>query len=94
MIAFSPSNNVESDVAVTMVVTADVSGIMGAQDVTAGVQWSSSNTGVSITAGDPASVDLSGVTSSGTVIIFGTYTCNGVATNFQANLTVTVVPAT
>jgi hypothetical protein len=92
MIAFSPSDTVDSDVAVTMVVTADVSGIMGGQDVTAGVQWSSNNSGVAITAGDPANVDLTGVTASATVIIFGTYTCNGVANNFQSNLIVTVVP--
>jgi hypothetical protein len=93
-IAFLPSNTVDSDVAVTMTVGADVSGFSGPQDVTAGVQWSSNNTGVSITAGDPASVDLTGVQASGTVIVFGTYTCNGVGTNFQANLNVTVVPAT
>jgi hypothetical protein len=87
---FTPGNNVDSDTAVTIGVTADVSGISGPQDVTAGVTWSASNTAVSITAGDPASVDLTGVTTSGTVTIFGTYTCNGVATNFQSNLTVTV----
>ena len=88
---FLPSNNVESDESVTIGVTADVSGISGAQDVTDGVTWSASNTGVTITAGDPAEVDLSGITASGVVTIFGTYTCNGVNTNFQANLTVTFV---
>ena len=88
---FLPSNNVESDESVTIGVTVDVSGISGAQDVTAGVTWSASNTGVTITAGDPAEVDLSGITASGVVTIFGTYTCNGVNTNFQANLTVTFV---
>jgi hypothetical protein len=88
---FLPSNNVESDDSVTIGVTADVSGISGPQDVTAGVTWSASNTAVTITAGDPAEVDLSGITASGVVTIFGTYTCNGVNTNFQANLTVTFV---
>lgn len=91
---FLPSNNVSSDDSVTVTVTADVSGVSGPQDVTAGVTWSSTNSAVSITAGDPASIDLTGVTTSGTVTILGTYTCNGVNTNFQANLTVTAVSTT
>jgi len=91
---FSPSNTDDSDVPVTVVVMADVSGVSGPQDVTAGVTWSSNNPAVSITAGDPASIDLTGVTTSGTVTIMGTYTCNGVNTNFQANLTVTVASST
>jgi hypothetical protein len=91
---FSPSNNVSSEDSVTVVVTADVSGVSGAPDVTAGVTWSSTNSAVSITAGDPASIDLTGLTTSGTVTIMGTYTCNGVNTNFQANLNVTVPPTT
>jgi Bacterial Ig-like domain (group 2) len=91
---FSPGNTVDSDTAVTVGVTADVSGVSGPQDVTAGVTWSSTNSAVSITAGDPASIDLTGLTTSGAVAILGTYTCNGVNTNFQANLTVTVAPTT
>jgi hypothetical protein len=91
---FVPDNTVDSDTAVTVSVTADVSGVSGPQDVTAGVTWSSTNSAVSITAGDPASIDLTGLTTSGTVTIMGTYTCNGVNTNFQANLNVTVVPVT
>jgi hypothetical protein len=91
---FSPGNTVDSDQSVTVVVTADVSGVSGAPDVTAGVTWSSTNSSVSITAGDPATIDLTGLTTSATVTILGTYTCNGVNTNFQANLNVTVVPVT
>src|SRR5580693_1051466 len=66
---FNPGNTVDSDTSVTVVVTADVSGVSGPQDVTAGVTWSSTNSGVSITAGDPASIDLTGLTTSATVPI-------------------------
>jgi hypothetical protein len=89
-ITFSPTNSVTTETAVTIGVTADVSGISGPVDVTAGVTWSASNSSVSVTAGDPAEVDLSGVTTSGTITFFGTYSCNGVSSNFQSNLTVTV----
>lgn len=92
-IAFSNDSPTNED-SVTMTVTADVSGVSGPQDVTAGVTWTASNTAVSITAGDPATLDLTGVTTSGNITIFGTYTCNGVATNFQANLPVTVASST
>jgi hypothetical protein len=85
----SPTN----ETALTMTVGADVSGITGSVDVTAGVTWTASNSAVSITAGDPAEVDLTGVTTSGPITFFGTYTCNGIPSTFQSNLTVTV-PAT
>jgi hypothetical protein len=91
---FSPSNSDASDVSVTITVTADVSGISPAPDVTAGVTWSASNSAVTITAGDPATVDLTGVTTTGPITIFGTYTCNGIASTFQSVLTVTSVSTT
>ncbi len=72
----------------TVTATADVSGISGAVDISAGVTWSSSNSMVLITAGDPASIDTSQLTSATTVTIFATYSCNGVNNNFQSNLTI------
>ena len=67
----------------------DVSGISGPVDISSGVTWSTSNTQVTITAGDPATIDTSLVTTTPlTVTIFATYTCNGVNDNFQANLTI------
>lgn len=90
-INFNPSNSIVQNATLTLTATATVSGITGPVDVTSGVQWSSSSSGVSITNGsDPVSVDTSGVTTVPvTVTIFGAYTCNGVTNNFQANLTVT-----
>jgi len=88
-INFNPSNTVVEDTSVTMTVTMSVAGIN--EDVTSGVTWSTNNNEVTVTAGDPSTVDTSGlgtITSNVTVIIFGTYTCNGINTNFQANLTV------
>ena len=68
---------------------ADVSGITGPVDISSGVTWSTSNSQVEITAGDPATIDTSGVTTTPlTVTIFATYTCNGVNDNFQTNLTI------
>jgi hypothetical protein len=72
----------------TVTATADVSGVSGPVDISSGVTWSSSNTSVIITTGDPASIDTSELTSPATVTIFATYSCNGVNTNFQANLTI------
>jgi len=67
----------------------DVSGISGPVDISSGVTWSTSSTQVTITAGDPATIDTSLVTTTPlTVTIFATYTCNGVNDNFQANLTI------
>jgi hypothetical protein len=67
-----------------------VSGISGPVDISSAVQWSTSNSGVTISAGDPAEIDTSGlsITAPVTVTIFATYTCNGVNSNFQTNLTV------
>jgi len=67
---------------------ADVSGISGPVDISSGVTWSTSNSTVTITNGDPATIDTSGATAPLTVTIFATYTCNGVNDNFQANLTI------
>ncbi|HUA14389.1 MAG TPA: hypothetical protein VMG31_03760 [Verrucomicrobiae bacterium] len=67
---------------------ADVSGITGQVDISSGVTWSSSNPSVTITAGDPAEIDTTSLTSATTVTIFATYSCNGVNNNFQSNLTV------
>lgn len=66
----------------------NVSGISGQVDISSGVTWSSSNNSITITAGDPATIDLSQITAPTTVTIFATYTCNGVNTNFQSNLTI------
>ena len=86
-IAFSPTTGTigttESATAST-----DVSGISGAVDITSGVTWSASNSSVTITAGDPATIDISSLTSATTFTVFATYTCNGVNNNFQSNLTV------
>ena len=68
---------------------ADVTGVTGQVDISSGVQWSTNNTGVTITNGDPANIDTSGVTNAPiTVTIFAVYTCNGVNNSFQTNLTV------
>jgi len=72
----------------TVTATADVTGVSGAVDISSGVTWSSSNNQVTITAGDPATIDTNQLTSATTVTIFATYTCNGVNNNFQANLTI------
>jgi trimeric autotransporter adhesin len=67
----------------------DVSGISGPVDISSAVTWSTSNSSVTITNGDPATIDTSGVTNAPvTVTIFATYTCNGVNDNFQTNLTI------
>ena len=71
--------------------TADVSGISGGPvDISSGVTWSTSNSGVTVTAGDPATIDTSSltITSQTAVTIFAVYTCNGVNNNFQTNLIV------
>ena len=58
-------------------------------DISSGVTWSTSNSSVTVTAGDPATIDTSAVTNAPvTVTIFATYTCNGVNNNFSATLTV------
>ena len=68
---------------------ADVSGISGKVDISSGVTWSSNNSQITITAGDPATIDTSSVTNAPTTAtIFATYTCNGVNYNFQANLSI------
>jgi len=68
---------------------ANVTGVTGPVDISSGVQWSTSSTQVTITNGDPANIDTSGVTTTPlTVTIFAVYTCNGVNDNFQTNLTV------
>ena len=66
----------------------DVSGISGPVDISSGVTWSTSNSSVTVTNGDPATIDTSGATAPLTVTIFATYSCNGVNTNFQTNLTI------
>jgi hypothetical protein len=70
--------------------TADVTGVSGPVDVSSGVTWSASNSSVLITAGDPATIDTSSLSITGATVvtIFATYSCNGVNSNFQANLTV------
>jgi len=87
-ISFIPSS-ATVDESVSAYAYADVSGISGSVDVSSGVTWSSSNSQITITAGDPATIDTSNVTPvPATVTIFATYTCNGVNNNFQANLTI------
>jgi hypothetical protein len=72
----------------SIVVTTPVSGTQ--VDITSGVQWSTNNSGVTITAGDPSVANTSQVSPTpATVTIFGAYTCNGVNTNFQTTLQVT-----
>lgn len=89
MITLSPTSPVTLNTPVSATATADVSGVTGAVDISGGVQWSTSNTEVAITNGDPASIDTTGVTTTPlTVTIFAVYTCNGVNNNFQTNLTV------
>jgi len=87
-LTFTPPSPVTTTDSVTVEATADVSGVSGAVDISSGVQWSSSSTQVTVTNGDPASINVSGVTPPLTVTIFATYTCNGVNNNFQANLTI------
>ena len=83
------ATSVPVDTAVTATATAVVSGVSGPVDISSGVQWSTSNSGVTITNGDPAEIDTTGVqTTPVTVTIFAVYTCNGVNSNFQTNLTV------
>jgi hypothetical protein len=68
---------------------ADVTGVTGQVDISSGVTWSTSNSGVTITNGDPAEIDTTGVTNAPiTVTIFAVYTSNGVNNSFQTNLTV------
>jgi hypothetical protein len=58
-------------------------------DITSGVQWSSSNTAVTITNGTtPVNATTSTVTAQTIVLISATYTCNGVTNTFSTNLTV------
>jgi trimeric autotransporter adhesin len=73
----------------TATVTAEVGGVSGV-DVTAGVTWSTNNSGVTVSTGDPATVDTSGVTNNPTtVVITGVYSCNGVnSPSFSADLQV------
>jgi Big-like domain-containing protein len=91
MITLTPSSVVQGNTSMAEATT-DVSGISGPVDISSGVQWSTSNTGVTVTAGDPATIDTSGlsITAQTIVTIFATYTCNGLNNNFQTNLTVTV----
>jgi len=86
---FTPTTAIIGD-SETVEATADVSGVSGAVDISSGVTWSASNSSVLITAGDPATIDTSSltITSPTVVTIFATYSCNGVNSNFQANLTV------
>jgi hypothetical protein len=65
-------------------------GTMTGVDISSGVTWSASNTSVTITAGDPATIDTSGlsITSATTITIYAVYSCNGINNSFQANLTV------
>jgi hypothetical protein len=73
----------------TATATAAVSGISGPVDISSGVQWSTSSTAVTITNGDPATIDTTGVTTTpATVTIFAVYTCNGVNNSFQTNLSI------
>jgi len=87
-ITFSPTSGTVGGTAVSAYAYANVSGITGAVDISSGVTWSSSNPSVTVTAGDPATIDISALTSPATVTIFATYTCNGVNSNFQSNLTI------
>lgn len=89
-IAFVPSSTVTAGTLVDISVSASVSGTSGV-DVTSGVQWSTNNTSLTITSGDPATLDTSPLdteTTSTIVVVMGTYTCNGVPSSFQSNLTV------
>jgi hypothetical protein len=83
---------VVANTSVTAFAYASVPGVTGQTDVSPGTTWSTSNSSVTITNGDPATIDTSGLsseTSSTTVAILATYSCNGVNNNFQTNLTVT-----
>ncbi len=88
LITLNPATvNVTSTSSITA--TATVSGFPTPVDITSGVQWSTNNAGVTITAGDPATANTSQVqTVPVTVMIFGSYTCNGITSNFQAPLQV------
>ena len=74
----------------TATATTVVSGISGPVDISAGVTWSTSNSGVTIIAGDPATIDTSGLTITGSTpdTNFAVYTCNGVNSSFQTTLTI------
>jgi trimeric autotransporter adhesin len=75
---------------VTATAMGDVSGV-GSTDISSDVQWSTNNSLVTITNGDPAEIDTSSVTSTVTVEIIASYSCNGVTSpSFQTPLTVTV----
>lgn len=75
---------------VTATATTVVSGITGPVDISSAVTWSTNNSSVTITNGDPAEIDTSAVANAPiTVAILGTYSCNGVNTNLSTNLTVT-----
>lgn len=89
-ITLSPSSTVTVGDLVTAVATADVSGVSGGSvDISAGVQWSTNNTAVTIANGDPAQITTSGATVGTQVEIIGTYSCNGVTTPaFETLLTI------
>jgi trimeric autotransporter adhesin len=89
-ITLLPGSSVTEGTAVTATAMADVSGV-GSTDISSDVQWSTNNSLVTITNGDPAEIDTSSVTSTVTVEIIGTYSCNGInSPAFQTPLTVTV----
>jgi hypothetical protein len=70
--------------------TMTVGGVAGT-DVSSGVQWATNNTSLTITSGDPATMDtstLGTITTAVSVVVSGTYTCNGVNTSFQSTLTI------
>lgn len=75
----------------TASVSAQVDGTTETVDITSGVVWASSNTGViSITNGvDPATVVLTDPTTQTVVTITATYTCNAVAITNTTQITVT-----
>jgi hypothetical protein len=88
MITLTPAAVVHGNTS-SITATATVSGIPTPVDITSGVTWSTNNSGVTITGGDPATADTSQVTTFPvTVIIFGAYSCNGITSNFQTNLQV------
>jgi hypothetical protein len=87
-LTFNPTTAIVGE-SESVTATADVGGTSGV-DISSGVTWSTNNTSVTVTAGDPAQIDTSSLVITGptVVTIFATYTCNGVNNNFQSNLTV------
>jgi Bacterial Ig-like domain (group 2) len=81
-ITLSPTSPVQQNTPVQAYAYTTVSGVTGQVDISSGVTWSTNNSSVTISAGDPANIDTSGATPPVTVEIIAAYSCNGV--NFPA----------